>query len=228
MERHWAAVRRWGAISKEARAGRYSWRWFMRCLGIGALTTFVMAGLALAASPEPRPVIEELNATLLEVMQDADRLGYPGRYERLEPVLEESFNFPFMVRVAVGGAWRDLTEEEQARLTGLFTEMSIATFAARFDGHGGEWFEIVAEGQAPRDAVLIETRIVEPADKPVSLSYVLKPFDGRWRIIDIFAESKFSELARQRAEFGGVLRGGGVRGLLATLQQKIGELSDEG
>jgi hypothetical protein len=66
------------------RTRRYSLRGLIRRLamaGAMALTTLVVP--ALAASPGPRPVIEQLNATLLEVMQGADRLRYAGRYQRL-------------------------------------------------------------------------------------------------------------------------------------------------
>jgi phospholipid transport system substrate-binding protein len=209
------------------RTRRYSLRGFIPRLamaGAMALTTLVAA--ALAASPGPRPVIEQLNATLLEVMQGADRLGYAGRYQQLEPVLRQSFNFPFMLRIVVGRAWPDLSAQEQARLTEVFSEMSIATFAARFDGCSDESFEIVAEGPAPRDGALIETRIVRAAGEPVRLNYVMQPFDERWRIIDVLSDAKCSELARQRAEFAAILEKGGAQGLIATLEQKIDVLSD--
>lgn len=207
---------------------RYSLRGFIRRLGMaGAVALTTGAAAALADSPGSRPVIEQLNATLLEAMRGADRLGYAGRYKQLEPVLRQSFSFPFMVRIAVGPAWRDFSAEEQARLTELFGEMSIATFAARFDGYSNESFEIVAEGSAPRDGALIATRIVRPAGEPVRLDYVLRRFDGRWRIIDVLSEAKYSELARQRAEFTAILRNGGAQELIATLEQKIDELSDD-
>lgn len=192
------------------------------------LLSGTLGAAAGAAEPGPREVIEGVNAALLEVMQQAEELGYAGRYQRLQPVLEASFDFPFMIRIAVGRAWRDLTEAERAELTQRFSEMSIASFAARFDGYSGERFEIVGEGPAPRDAVLIESRIVRPADAPVGLNYVLKPLEGRWRIIDILLDAKYSELARQRAEFGAVLKKGGLPALMATLEQKINELSGGG
>lgn len=194
----------------------------------GALLACMLGASAGAAQPGPREVIEGVNAALLEVMQQADELGYAGRYQRLQPVLEASFDFPFMIRISVGQAWRDLTEAERSQLIERFSEMSIASFAARFDGYSGERFEIVGEGPAPRDAVLIETRIVRPADAPVGLNYVLKPVEQGWRIIDILLDAKYSELARQRAEFGAVLKKGGLAALMATLEAKIDELSGGG
>jgi phospholipid transport system substrate-binding protein len=197
-------------------------------LASAALLAGACLSAALAAAPEPRQVVERLHATLLEVMQNADQLGYEGRYQRLEPVLEESYDFPFMIRIAVGPTWRELDESRRAEITELFTEMSIANYAARFDGYGGERFEILGEQPAPRDAVLVQTRIVRPDDEPIELNYLLKEFEDGWRIIDVLLDARYSELARQRAEFAAVLRDGGVPDLTATLERKIAQLTGEG
>jgi phospholipid transport system substrate-binding protein len=188
----------------------------------------VTAGSALAQDNAPQAVVERLNGTLLEVMQEADRLGYEGRYERLEPVLAQTFDFPFMAKVAVGRQWNELSGAERERITRLFSQMSVANFAARFDGYGGERFEITGEKPGPREAVMVESRIVRPGEPPVGLDYLLQPSDGEWRIIDVFLDSKFSELARQRSEFSSVLRSEGYEGLVTSLEHKIETLTDSG
>jgi phospholipid transport system substrate-binding protein len=195
---------------------------------MGAVLAVAWFAVALAQPATPTAVVERLYAGLLEVMQSAADLDYQGRYRQLEPILQGSYDFPFMTRIAVGATWGDLDEEQRARLTELFTEMSIANYAARFDGYAGERFEILGEASAPRGNILVETRIVPAGDEPVALNYVLKEFDDRWRIIDVLFESKFSELARQRSEFAAVLRGGGPSDLVATLERKIAELAASG
>ena len=94
----------------------------MLCLALG-----LSPGLAPAAAQEdgPSAVIDRLHATLLEVMMAAKELGYNERY---------------MTRIATATAWRDMTAQQQTELVALFTEMSIANYAARFDGFGGEAF----------------------------------------------------------------------------------------
>lgn len=182
--------------------------------------------LSPAAAQEAAPVavIEKLNATLLDVMQAADQLGYQGRYQQLAPVLEASYDFPFMARIATGTSWRDMTAEEREDLVALFTEMSIASYAARFDGYGGEKFEILGQAEGPRDAVVVESRLLRPDGEPVGLNYVMRDQGGTWRIVDVLLDAKYSELARQKAEFGAVLRGGGVADLMALLEDKIADL----
>ncbi len=191
----------------------------------GALVLVLVISGPAGAEDGPRAVVEGLNAALLESMRDAAELGYQGRYRRLEPVLRRSFDFGFMSRIAVGRRWADLSPSEQARVTALFAEMSIANFAARFDGYDGERFEVVAESPGPRDAVVVQSRIVRPREPPVGLNYVLRQVADGWRIIDVLLDAKYSELARQHAEFAAVLKGGGVPELIATLEQKIKALA---
>ena len=176
----------------------------------------------------PTSVIEALNATLLEVMKDADALGYEGRYAQLAPVLEASYDFPFMTRIACGTSWRDMTTEQQADLIALFSRMSIANYAARFNGYSGEKFEIVGESEGPRDAVVVESQLLRPADKAVGLNYVMRDQEGDWRIVDVLLDAKFSELARQKSEFAAVLSRGGAADLASLLQDKIDNLEAEG
>jgi phospholipid transport system substrate-binding protein len=197
-------------------------------LAAGALLSIAWLSGVLAAASGPQQVIERLHASLLEVMQNADELGYQGRYAQLEPVLEDSYDFPFMIRIAIGPTWRELDERQRAELTELFTDMSVANYAARFDGHNGERFEILGEEPGPREAVLVQSRIVRPDDEPVELNYLLKEFEDGWRIIDVLLDARYSELARQRAEFAAVLRSGGVPDLVATLERKIAQLTAEG
>jgi phospholipid transport system substrate-binding protein len=182
---------------------------------------------AAAQETGPAAVIEELNAALLEVMTAANQLGYEGRFEQLAPVLEASYDFSFMARVASGTTWRDMSAQQQDELVALFTEMSIASYAARFDGFSGEAFEILGEAPGPRDAVVVESRLLRPDDRPVGLSYVMRDQGDSWRIVDVLLDAKFSELARQKAEFAAVLRDGGVADLQALLQEKIATLEGE-
>lgn len=208
-------------------AGRqHIWARFIKAL-CGALGLVVVLAGQARADQDPRAVVEALHVALLESMRNAAELGYEGRYRMLEPVLRRSYDFGFMTRIAVGRSWAALNPNEQARLTDLFAEMSIANYAARFDGYSGERFEIVGESPGPRDAVVVESRLVRPSEAPIQLNYVLREASDGWHIIDVLLEAKYSELARQHAEFAAVLKGGGVPELIAMLEQKIKTLAGQ-
>lgn len=207
------------------------------CLAIIPLImlSFLTPFLSIAVTADDghvREAVERLNTTLLDVMQSADELGYPGRYQKLEPSLRENFDFAFMTKIAVGRPWNDFDGDQRQQLVERFTRMSIATFAARFDGYSGERFEILGEKPGRRGTVVVDDRIIRPADPPVGLNFVLRQpsgeaADGDWLIIDVMLDGKFSELARQRAEFSAVLQRGGYQELLDALDERIEALSTD-
>ena len=79
-----------------------------------------------AAEEAPSDIAGRRTAVLLEVMQQADALGYSGRYDRLAPVLSAAFNFPLMARVSVGRHWRKLEKSDRGRLVDVFGRIRLA------------------------------------------------------------------------------------------------------
>jgi phospholipid transport system substrate-binding protein len=175
------------------------------------------------AAPAPRAVVEDFYHVLLDVMKQAKTLGFDGRYRRLEPAIDAAFNLPLMIRLAVGPQWNNLSADQQRRLVVAFRRFTISTYASRFDGYDGEYFEVRGEAPAPSGGTLVETRLVPPKDDPVNLNYLERQVDGKWQIIDVFLSGTISELATRRAEFTSVLRRDGADGLVAMLERKAAE-----
>lgn len=198
----------------------------LRILGVVALLVSLMTPVNAAESP--RDKIALLNATLLDVMQSADALGFQGRYAKLQPVMTALYDFSLMSRVAVGSYWTELDEQSRTRLTDAFTRMSIATYAARFDGYSGEKFEIISDEESVRNTVLVKTDLIKSDGSPVALNYLLRPADGDWRIIDVFLDARFSELARLRADYTAMIQREGFDRLVETIEARIVELAPSG
>jgi phospholipid transport system substrate-binding protein len=195
------------------------------------LSAGLLLALALAApvgtaahAATPRGPIETLTAELLEVMRNADALGFEGRYERLAPVLTQTFDFPTMARIAVGRHWGDLSQEQRAQLVDAFTRMSVATYADRFDGYSGESFEVLGQEPGPRDTVLVQTKIARPGEEDVPISYMMREQDGAWRAIDVFLDAKYSELAMRRSEYGSIIEREGFGRLLQALRDQVARM----
>ena len=172
-------------------------------------------------------MVAEVNAALLGAMREAEALGVAGRIARLAPVFQTAFDFPVMARVAAGRHWRDLAPEQQARLAEAFARMSVTTYAARFDGYDGESFEVGDSIEQPRGGVLVRNRLIDGAGKAVAIDYLLREFDGRWRIIDVFLDGAISELATKRSEYGAILDQEGFDGLLARIAAKTDDMAGE-
>jgi phospholipid transport system substrate-binding protein len=180
---------------------------------------------AATAGEAPSDIVGRLNAALIQVMREADELGFDGRYDRLAPVLTEAFNFPLMARVSVGRHWRKLGDSDRERLVAAFGRMSITTFAARFDGYSGERFEVIGEEPAPRKAILVRNHLVKNDGDAVAINYLLKSAKGRWRVVDVFLDGKYSELAMKRSEYGSVIKNEGFEELIRSLEEKIADLA---
>jgi phospholipid transport system substrate-binding protein len=172
------------------------------------------------------PVIERLNASLLELMQHSEELGYEGRARQIEPVVRESFDLQTISRVALGRRWSTLEPEQREGFVELLTGLTVASYAGRFGGYSGERFEILGEEAAPRSGRLVRSRIVRPGEEPVALDYRLHRRDGSWRIIDVLLGASVSELALRRSEYSAVLRESGYDELVSRLEARIIALHD--
>lgn len=166
-------------------------------------------------------VVESLHAALLGVMKRADDLGYEGRRAELAPVVDRSFDFPFMARLALGRGWRALEEPDRDRWVGAFENLSLSTYAARFDGWSGQSFETLGVADADHGTRLVKTRLLLPDEDPVQLHYRLRESTDGWRIIDIYLDGTVSEVAMRRSEFSSVFERQGFDALLSRLQAKI-------
>lgn len=190
-----------------------------------ALHRFLFAALLLvftaahAQSGDPAAKVKSFYSALLETMKEAKRLGVEGRYKKLSPAINGTFDLPAMTRIAVGPAWTSFTPEQQAATIAGFTRMTVATYASRFDGYDGERFEVepkVVERGADR---IVNTKIVSGGDT-TTLNYLMRPSGGDWKIVDVYLSGTISELASRRAEFAAILRSGGPDALASTLKTR--------
>jgi len=172
--------------------------------------------------------IAKLNAVFIDVMQNAKALGYEGRYKKLEPALVEAYDFAEMTRVTTGRYWRGFSDDQKRQAVAAFHDLSVATYAARFNGFGGERFEILGEDPAPAASVRVNNQIVPASGAPIRIDYLLRQTTGQWRIVDVYLKSSVGELAVRRAEFTDVLAKSGFDGLLADLKAKVTKLQTEG
>src|SRR6266436_1452218 len=161
------------------------------------------------AAPGPTEVVQHFYGELLDTMQRAATLGAKGRYQKLEPVVLNSFDVPFMARLSIGPLWTKLTTEQKRRAATAYGRYIGAVYATRFDGYSGERFEVLREQQI-KHGTLVKTQIVKSNGEPVSINYVLHDNDIGWQIRDAYLSGAISELATRRSEFSTILRTNGI------------------
>jgi phospholipid transport system substrate-binding protein len=191
-----------------------------------AIAILTLAAIRPAfADADANATIDSLDNGLLDIMKNADKLGYKGRYESIAPVIDKVYDLPLMAQISVGPLqWKTLTPEQQAKIIDAFRSLSIATYASRFDGYGGEQFQITGQSPTGGDQV-VDTKLIRPNDDPVELDYRLRKNGGDWKIIDVFLSGTISQLANYRSEFATTLREKGADGLVDLINGKVAGLA---
>jgi len=138
----------------------------------------------------------------------------------LAPVVNRTFDLPFMVRLAVGPSWAMLTSAQQQQVTGAFAHYVSATYADRFDSYSGEQLQVIGERPYGSD-VIVQTKIVDSKGEPTALNYLMRENQGSWQISDVYLAGTISQLATQRADFHSILQREGVDGLVLALNRKV-------
>lgn len=179
-------------------------------LGIGLLTPF------MAAAGDPQESVRSFYEVLLTNMRSGRVLGENGRYARLAPMIDRTFDIPSMTRLAVGPTWTTLTASQQQQLVGAFAHYVAATYADQFGSYSGEQLQVV--GQQPLGAeVMVQTKIVKSGGEATRLDYLMR----QDRISDVYLDGSISQLAVHRSEFHSILQREGLDGLVAALNRKV-------
>ncbi len=199
-------------------------------MNIKGLMILLILGLCLAVpyasagNQGATGIVEKLHSTLLAVMKDGEKIGYQGRYGRLEPVIKSSFDMPFISRTVLGKYWESLNKEQRSQFVEAFTRLSIATYAANFDSYSGEQFKMVPERETDGGRILVQSTLVKSDGGQVQLDYLLHRTGEQWRIVNIIAEG-VSDLALKRADYSAFLKSKGFNALLKKLNDKVDQYS---
>ncbi len=182
---------------------------------------------ALDGAAAARGVVESVHAVLVGCMQEADQLGFQGRYDRIVAALDEAFDLPFMARTALGATWKDLTEQQRADFIDLSRRLSATRYADNFDSYASQRFETRSEQPAARGTIVVLTELIQPKDRNVQFDYRLRKVQGRWRVIDILLDGTISELVLRRSQYRSLVKRQDFAHLVQVIESKIEELSGE-
>lgn len=194
------------------------------------LLTLLILGLhiaipyASAGNQGATGIVERFHSTLLAVMKDGEKIGYQGRYGRLEPVIKSSFDMPFISRTVLGKYWESLNNEQRSRFVEAFTRLSTATYAANFDSYSGEHFKMIPEKETDGGRILVQSTLIKSDGGQVQLDYLLHRTGNQWRIVNIIAEG-VSDLALKRADYSAFMKSKGFEALLKKLSEKVDQYS---
>jgi phospholipid transport system substrate-binding protein len=167
-----------------------------------------------------KEVVEKFQADLIDVMKNGKALGYDGRYKKLAQSVAESHDLNKIARIVIGKDWQDLSEEQQQKMIGVFSQLSIASYAYNFKDYSGESFRYDSQEETGRGGVIVHSYLVVPHEKEVRFDYMMKEKGDSWQIINIIANG-VSDLALKRSEYSSILKREGFDALIAKISDKI-------
>ena len=194
-------------------------------LALAAAASALLAGAAYAQASDPAAAkIESFDAAVIKTLQAGKAAGAAGRAKVVGPAVEQTFDLPYMTRVAVGPDWTKMSADEQAALQKAYARYAVANWAKNFDSYNGQKLELdgaVVDRGADK---LVKTKLTGPGSSPVSLDYRMRQDGGTWKVIDVYYNGGISQLATQRSDFASTLKRGGAKALVAKLDSLTDKL----
>lgn len=86
-------------------------------LTLSLSSLYATSAFSQEESATARQIIDKFQTELIHVMKDGKKLGYAGRYEKLEPAVVNSHDLPKIARIVVGKEGEKLTEEQQKKIS---------------------------------------------------------------------------------------------------------------
>jgi phospholipid transport system substrate-binding protein len=185
-----------------------------------SLSLALTSAFAQDEANSAKQVVEKFQTELISVMKEGKKLGYAGRYAKLQDPVINSHDLPKIARVILGKDREALTPDQQKTLEDVIIRLSIASYAHNFKEFSGEEFAFDSEEETQRGQVVVHSHLNIPNDKPVKFDYMLKESEHNWRIINISANG-VSDLALKRSEYTSILQKEGFDSLITKINEKI-------
>jgi phospholipid transport system substrate-binding protein len=198
----------------------------------GALGMVVAAALVVSTGGDVRAqlsdaesVVQDLARQVWALLERPD-LDQRGRLDELTGVLESRTDVDLLSRLVLGRYWRLMSEEQRTGYQELFRAVVMRDLAMRLDRYASDasgsiddHFQIVGGGRVGDDDVLVRSRVIPEAGKPVTVDWRLRQRPDGPVIIDLVIEG-VSLLVSQRSEFASVIERSNMDGFLAELRAR--------
>jgi phospholipid transport system substrate-binding protein len=170
--------------------------------------------------------IKHFNEALLTTMRTGKQTAFRDRFQRLAPVVDQTFDLRAVLGTSIGPGWTSVSSDQQGRLLDAFRRYTVASYVANFDSYDGQSLAVSPEALTlDAERAVVQSRIVPRRGDPIEFDYVMKQASSGWKIVDVLSAGSISRVAELRSDFRHIMSRGGDDALLANLQRKASELS---
>ena len=175
---------------------------------------------ACAGTPleELKSTVDQIT-TILDDKVQRDTLSKEALLEKLKAVSQQRFDWEEIAQRSLGLYWKDRSPEEKSEFAGLLKNLLLESYLTKImDNYSGEsilFDKEIFEG----NRALVETRIVNKADKSVAVGARLLKQGEQWLVYDLIIEG-VSSLKNYRAQFYDIIRQSSYSELIKRLKDK--------
>lgn len=199
------------------------------CLLTGPVAMTVLSPVAQAqtaseaAPADANSAVMPISA-LYDAIKVAQKTGKTAqqRATMIAPAVDRAFDLEAILRRSVGVRYNSLSPSDRTRLLGSFRQFTIARYASSFKPDAQASFTIAPQTRpSPTGGLIVDTTIggMDGGDG-TPIDYIMTNGTSGWRITDVLLNAHISQVAAQRADFGGALSQGGASGLADHLDSK--------
>ena len=192
---------------------------------LAAVLLASIGGSARAQPSDAEAVVQDLAQQVWALLERHD-LDRHSRLDELAGVLESRTDVDLLSRLVLGRYWRLMSDEQRTGYQELFRAVVMRDLATRLDryasdasGSVDDHFQIVGGSGVSDDDVVVRSRVIREAGKPVTVDWRLRQRPDGPVIIDLVIEG-VSLLVSQRSEFASVIERSDMDGLLAELRAR--------
>ena len=171
------------------------------------------------AAPAPAEVVAGFHDTLIDNMRQGSALSCSGRIQHLKPVIENTFDLPFLAQHILRRHWAKLSDAQQAEFISTLEDMVVTTYASQFTRFNGEKFVSLETQEMASDRRVVHVRLELKSGDPVRFDYVMRDTPKGWRTINVIAEG-VSDLALRSAQYDRVIKDKDFDGLLTQIREQ--------
>lgn len=141
------------------------------------------------------------------------------RRKRFEALFIVAFDYDRIGKFVLGPFRRQVSADDMKEYLGLFKDMVVRVYAARFGEYNHEQFKVTAS-RANKETMIVSSQILRPNDSKISIEWhMYKDKAGEFKLFDVVVEGVSMALT-QRSEFLGILQSGGIKKLMEDLKKK--------
>lgn len=141
------------------------------------------------------------------------------RRKRFEALFIVAFDYDRIGKFVLGPFRRQVNAADMQEYLGLFKDMVVRVYAARFGEYNHEQFKATAS-RANKETMIVSSQILRPNDSKISIEWhMYKDKAGEFKIFDVVVEGVSMALT-QRSEFLGILQSGGIKKLMEDIKKK--------